>query len=134
MGAVIIAPSDDDGLVSTNATTKTTSGERLMRIPFQNEYLYAALTADGTEDNMEVVCTVPELISIIGQDGEAIGSQDLRFGLRVDVIGLPAHPLWKTPAGLKVGGPEGFGLDIPFVALSQEFTEARSVINEFSAR
>lgn len=103
-----------------------------MTIPFQNEYLYAALSdADGSESSQRVVCTVPDLISILGQDGEAIGSQDLRYGLRVNVIALPAHPLWKTERGMRVGGPEGFGLKIEAVGIDNGFTKARSVIEEF---
>ena len=106
-----------------------------MVIPFQNEYLYAAYSdAEGSKESQKVVCTVPHLISILGQDGEAIGSQDLRYGLRVNVIALPAHPLWLTEKALKVGGPEGFGLDIPTIGVDNDFTEARSVIDEFDTQ
>lgn len=101
-------------------------------IPFQNEFLYAAYTdASGSEEG-EIVCTVPDLISILGQDGEAIGSQELRYGLRVSVIAMPAHPLWKTEEGLKVGGPEGFGLKMPFTGVG-EYAPPQSVIAEFGS-
>lgn len=102
-----------------------------MIIPFQNEYLYAAYTdSTGSSDAEEVVCTVPDLISILGQDGEAVGSQDLRYGLVVSVIAMPSHPLWKTEQGLKVGGPAGFGLSMPFVGVG-EYTNPKSVIEDF---
>ncbi|KAI5917845.1 hypothetical protein F4810DRAFT_716093 [Camillea tinctor] len=131
MGSVLLAPLSDDerGPGDNSGSAKE---ERHMIIPFQNEYLYAAYTdASGSEEVREVVCTVPDLISILGQDGEAIGSQDLRYGLRVSVIGLPSHPLWKTPQGLKVGGPEGFELEgIPFRGVG-EYTDPKSVIEEF---
>ncbi|KAK6212818.1 hypothetical protein LQW54_004907 [Pestalotiopsis sp. IQ-011] len=130
MGVVIIAPVEDDD-AQRNGDERM-SPDQHMRIPFQNEYLYAALSPDGSETGQQVACTVPDLISILGQDGEAIGSQDLRYGLRVDVIALPAHPLWKSEAGLKVGGPEGFGLDMSFVGVEQSFAEVRSVIDEFN--
>ncbi|KAH6609812.1 hypothetical protein Trco_003158 [Trichoderma cornu-damae] len=134
MGAVIIAPLKEEERDATAASKEqAASTGRHMTIPFQNEYLYAALTdSDGSEDSQEVVCTVPDLISILGQDGEAIGSQDLRYGLHVNVIALPAHPHWKTEKGIKVGGPEGFGFKMPVVEVDKEFTEARSVIDEFS--
>ncbi|KAI1869915.1 uncharacterized protein JN550_005505 [Neoarthrinium moseri] len=137
MGTVIIAPADDGEVDSSPGRSRLGASapprdRRRMRIPFQNEYLYAALSADGSEAGQEVVCTVPDLISILGQDGEAIGSQDLRYGLQVDVIALPAHPLWKSAAGLNVGGPEGFGLSMPFVGVSESFTESRSVIDVFN--
>jgi DUF917 family protein len=129
MGSVIIAPLNDSERDSTQSSTVR---DRYMVIPFQNEYLYAALSdARGSEESQEVVCTVPDLISILGQDGEGIGSQDLRYGLRVNVIALPAHPLWKTEQVIKVGGPVGFGLDMPVRSIDNEFTEARSVIKEF---
>jgi DUF917 family protein len=103
-----------------------------MVIPFQNEYPYAASSdSGGSEELQEVICTVPDLIWILGQDGEGIGSQDFRYGLRVNVIALPAHSLWKTEQGVKVGGPEGVGLNAPVLSIDSEFTEARSVIKEY---
>lgn len=135
MGAAIIAPlADEDREATAQGKQQPVSSDKHMIIPFQNEYLYAALAdSEGSEESQEVVCTVPDLISILGQDGEAIGSQDLKYGLYVNVIALPAHPLWKTDKGLKVGGPEGFGLKMPIVGVDNEFTESPSVIDEFDA-
>ncbi|KAI8192524.1 putative D-/L-hydantoinase subunit A [Colletotrichum sp. SAR 10_75] len=131
MGSVLLAPLADEERESD--ARGPSNADRHMLIPFQNEYLYAALTdSEGSEKDQEVICTVPDLISILGQDGEAIGSQDLRYGLRVNVIGLPAHPLWKTEKGMPVGGPKAFGLEMPFVGVG-EYTEPRSVIEEFAA-
>lgn len=134
MGSVIIAPlNSEERDAATASKQQAAPTSRHMTIPFQNEYLYAALTdAQGSEESQEIVCTVPDLISILGQDGEAIGSQDLRYGLRVSVIALPAHPLWKSEKGIKVGGPEGFGFKMPVVEVDKKFTESRSVIDEFS--
>lgn len=135
MGNVVIAPlSSDDQELRSQRSKQSAPTNRHMIIPFQNEYLYAALSdSTGSEESQEVVCTVPELISILGQDGEAIGSQDLRYGLRVNVIALPAHTLWKTEQGMKVGGPEGFGLKMAPVLLDYEYQEPRSVIDDFGA-
>ncbi|KAE9571741.1 hypothetical protein CGMCC3_g12302 [Colletotrichum fructicola] len=132
MGSVLLAPLADEERESD--ARGPSNADRHMVIPFQNEYLYAALTdSEGSEKDQEAICTVPDLISILGQDGEAIGSQDLRYGLRVNVIGLPAHPLWKTETGMPVGGPKAFGLEMPFVGVG-EYTEPRSVIEEFAAK
>ncbi|KAH3943079.1 hypothetical protein HBH53_179370 [Parastagonospora nodorum] len=133
MGSVTIAPFSDSERDSTAVPTQSyISNDRFMVIPFQNEYLYAALRdSEGSEESQEIICTVPDLISILGQDGEGIGSQDLRYGLRVNVIALPAHPLWKTEQGIKVGGPEGFGLNVPVLSIDNQFTEAQSVIKDF---
>jgi len=100
-------------------------------IPFQNEYLSAAYCDEAGKNETEVLCTVPDLISILGQDGEAIGSQDLRYGLKVIVIGMPAHPLWTgDERGLKVGGPEYFGLEVEWKSIG-EYQKPRSVIEDF---
>ncbi len=133
MGQVIIAPLSESERESASACSKQSiPTDRHMVVPFQNEYLYAALSdSEGSEESQEVVCTVPDLISILGQDGEGIGSQDLRYGLRVNVISMPAHPLWKSEKGLAVGGPDGFGLKMPVVNVDENFTEAPSVIDEF---
>ncbi|KAL4874959.1 hypothetical protein BJY04DRAFT_172168 [Aspergillus karnatakaensis] len=138
MGSVLIAPLGDEERElehhTQTSSSNVTDSQSHMIIPFQNEYLYASLTdSTASEQSQKIVCTVPDLISILGQDGEAIGSQDLRFGLRVNVIALPAHPLWKTEKGLAVGGPRGFGLDMPVVEVEGGFTEARSVIEEFGS-
>ena len=134
MGDVLIAPLGDNELeVSGSRSRHAVTTDKHLIVPFQNEYLYAALCpSDGAKDAQQVLCTVPDLISILGQDGEAIGSQDLRYGLRVNVIAMPAHPLWKSAEGLQVGGPVGFGLDMPVVAIDSDFKEARSVIDDFN--
>lgn len=130
-GSVLLASlgTDDQESAESEASSPGHSEKRMI-IPFQNEYIYAAWT-DGIESEAdEVICTVPELISILGQDGEAIGSQDLRYGMHVNVVALPAHSLWKTPEALKVGGPEGFGLDIPFVGIGRQ-AASLSVIENY---
>jgi len=134
MGSVLLAPLEGDEQDGRQqATSPAAADGRHMFIPFQNEYLYAAWAdASGTEIG-DVVCTVPDLISILGQDGEAIGSQELRYGLRVTVIGMPSHPLWKTEKGLAVGGPAGFGLEMPFKGVG-EYSPPRSVTEEFGVQ
>ncbi|KAH6668150.1 hydantoinase [Plectosphaerella plurivora] len=132
MGSVLIAPLLEEEQDAPAKHRKATDSASHMLIPFQNEYLYAALTdaAGDEEAGRKVVCTVPDLISILGQDGEAIGSQDLRYGLRVSVIALPSHPLWKTETAMPIGGPAAFNLDMPFVGVG-EYTAPRSVLDEY---
>ena len=77
----------DEREVGETVITET----RDMVLPFQNEYLYAALE-DGTDE--EIVCTVPDLISLIGMDGYALGTQDIKYGLKVNVMAFVAHPHW----------------------------------------
>jgi len=75
----------------------------------QNEFLYAGLK--NPDSSLEILCTTPDLISVLDQDGMAIGTHELRYGLRVSVISTPADPLWKTTEGMAAGGPKAFGYD-----------------------
>lgn len=137
MGECVLAPLSIDEQESSapSAPSNAAQEERNLVIPFQNEYLYAAYippsTSSSAQSEQEIICTVPDLISILGQDGEALGSQELRYGLKVNVIGFAAHPLWTgDERGLKVGGPEGFGLDMTWTKLG-DYEAPRSVVEEF---
>ena len=130
VGRCLIAPIQAEENDHHSSTIMEES--RHLVVPFQNEFLYAAFMDSSSPDGKEdVICTVPDLISILGQDGEAIGSQELRYGLRVRVIGMPAHPLWTgTKEGLKVGGPEYFQLNMTWRSVG-EYQAPRSVIEDF---
>jgi DUF917 family protein len=83
-----------------------------LEIDFQNENLIAWR-------NGEAVCTVPDLITLLDlEDGEPIGTEMLRYGLRVAVVGMPAPRELKTPQALAVVGPGAFGYpEVPFSPL-----------------
>jgi len=87
---------------------------REMTIDFQNEYLVARL--DGRP-----VVTVPDLVIVLDSDtGHAITTEELRYGFRVDVIGAPCDPRFRTDAGLALVGPPAFGYpDLPFVGVGE---------------
>ncbi len=92
----------------------TDAGSR-MTIQFQNENLIA-------KRDEEVVASVPDLISMVEEDtGEPITTEQLRYGYRVYVIGMPAHPHWRTERGLAVVGPQYFGYDTPYVPVEHRF-------------
>ena len=78
----------------------------------QNEFLI--FRRDG---RVEVI--VPDLIVLLdAEDGAAISTEMLRYGQRVAVLALPAHPLLRTPEALAVVGPAGFGFgDLGFSAM-----------------
>jgi len=86
-------------------------------IDFQNENL-AARTSDGT-----VLAVVPDLICLVDADtAEPITTELLRYGLRVQVLGIPAPVELKTPEALEVIGPAAFGYpDVEFVPLAGVF-------------
>ena len=73
------------------------------RIDLQNEFLVF-----WRHEKVEV-CT-PDLIVVLDSDtGLPITTEMLRYGQRIAVLGLPAHPLMRSPEALKVVGPAAFG-------------------------
>jgi len=83
-------------------------------IALQNEFL--TFSRNGT-----IEVTVPDLILVLDLDtGHAITTEILRFGQRVAVVGLPSHPLLRTPEALAVVGPAAFGLEgVQFTPLAR---------------
>ncbi|MGW5649108.1 DUF917 domain-containing protein [Saccharopolyspora sp. NPDC003752] len=78
---------------------------RLLRIEARTEYL--AVFAEGAP-----LAVVPEVIAVLdSRTAEPIPVNDLRYGLRVCVVSLDCAPIWRTPAGMRLGGPEAFGLE-----------------------
>jgi len=79
-----------------------------MQIELQNENLIARL--DG-----ETVAVVPDLICIVdAETARPISTEEVRYGMRVAVLGLPASPLLRTPEALAVIGPRAFGYDVDY--------------------
>lgn len=67
---------------------------------------------DGTELNAEILATAPDLITLVETEtGEPIQSSNMKYGLRVSVLVLPAPPLMNSEAALLFVGPEAFGFD-----------------------
>lgn len=133
VGQCVIAPLSVDEQEEKNGAEAQKETRNLV-ITFQNEYLIAYHESDTSGRNQkEVLCVVPDLISILGSDGEALGSPDLRYGLQVKVIAMPAHPLWtQGEEALRVGGPEFFNLGVPWTPVD-EYKTPKSVIDEFNS-
>ena len=80
-------------------------------VEFQNEFTI------GRRDGA-VCVTVPDLICILdSQTGEALGTETIRYGQRVDVLSLPANPIMTSADGLAWVGPRGFGYDMDYKPL-----------------
>ncbi len=89
-------------------------GVAQLEIEFQNENLIA-------RSNGETLCAVPDLITLVTLDeGEPIGTESLRYGLRVAVLAMPAPKELKTPEALPVVGPRAFGYDLDFRPLPED--------------
>jgi DUF917 family protein len=84
-----------------------------LRVIFQNENLIASL-------NSQVIATVPDLICLVEPSTcRTITTEELRYGLRTIVIGIPCDSRWRTERGLQLVGPKYFGYDIKFTPVEK---------------
>jgi DUF917 family protein len=127
-GICVIVPDTEVDSASAGAS-ETTADSRPMVLQYQNEFLYAALR--NPDLSLQPICTTPDMVTVLDQDGSAIATNELRYGLRISVIAMPAHPLWFAPEGMKVGSPEAFGLDMTYTSYGGVWEKPRSVIQEF---
>lgn len=85
-----------------------------MRIEIQNEMLLAI------EDGVTVL-TPPDLICMVDHEtAEPITTEQLAYGQRVRVIGMPCAPEWKREGMMEVVGPSAFGYDVEYIAFEGE--------------
>jgi len=88
---------------------------KTLELNFQNENLVAI--EDG-----EIVVSVPDLITVLETEtGEPITTENLRYGFRVTVLGIPCHEKWRTPEGLALVGPRYFGYDVDWVPVEERY-------------
>jgi DUF917 family protein len=90
-------------------------------IDVQNENLVARTSAGI------ILAVVPDLICLVDTDtAEPITTELLRYGLRVDVLGIPAPVELKTPEAPRVIGPAVFGYhDVEYVPMPGVYGAAR---------
>ena len=85
----------------------------LCDVEFQNENLIA-------RRNGAPVATVPDLISVLESDtGRPVSTEELRYGQRISVIGIPCAPILRTAQALAVVGPAAFGYREDFVPVGE---------------
>jgi DUF917 family protein len=90
------------------------SKREVLELLFQNEYLAAKI--DG-----KIVATTPDILMILEQEtGLPITSELLEFGLKVNLIALPAPTIWTTPKGLALVGPRHFGYEVDYQPVSKK--------------
>jgi uncharacterized protein len=82
-------------------------GQRF-EMDFQNENLVGRL--DGTP-----VAMTPDLVTVLDREtGAPITTENLKYGQRTVVIGMPCDPFWRTEAGLRQVGPRYFKYDLDY--------------------
>ncbi|AJY45023.1 DUF917 domain-containing protein [Martelella endophytica] len=96
VGIVTIAPFD---------------GSAPYSIRIQNENL-------SLERNGKVIAVVPDLICVLDIDtAEAIPTERLRYGQRVNILGIRVPEIMRTPEALSVFGPAAFHIDAEYAPL-----------------
>jgi len=80
-----------------------------IKLDFQNEFLIAK-TSDGTPRAI-----TPDLICLLDlETGQPITTEQIRYGFRVIVFGLPCNPQWRSEHGLELVGPGYFGYELEY--------------------
>lgn len=97
------------GIVELESLEKDpiTHEKTTIKIPFKNEDIVAFKIEKGKDP--QPLCSVPDLITLVDADGNAVGTQDYRYGLVVFIMVFSASNKWRTPQGVKFGGPSAFG-------------------------
>ncbi|MGV0819389.1 DUF917 domain-containing protein [Martelella sp. AMO21009] len=87
---------------------------RQFSIDFQNEFLVAR------DDTGAVLATTPDLICALDADaGMPVTTEQMRYGLLIEITGLPADPKWRSDAGLSLVGPSYFGYDHAYAPVEE---------------
>jgi DUF917 family protein len=80
---------------------------------YQNEFLMARI-------GNKVLASTPDLICTVDMEtGEPITAEQVRYGLRVAVLGIPCVPEWRTTAAIDLVGPGAFGYDVEYQTVEQ---------------
>jgi DUF917 family protein len=81
---------------------------RSIAVDVQNENLLA-------REGDAVLASTPDLIVVAdAESGRAIATERVRYGQRIALLGIPCAPIWRTPRGLEIAGPERFGYPGPW--------------------
>ena len=86
-------------------------GENRIFIDLQNEYLVV-------RSKDKILGTTPDIIVVIDSNSmKPIASDQVRYGLSVVVVMLPAPSIWKSEEGLLMTAPRAFGYNIEPVVI-----------------
>lgn len=64
--------------------------------------------------NGEVDVMAPDLICMIGDDGNPLTTPDFGLGQKMTILALPSPEVWTTEEGLACFGPKHFGFDMEY--------------------
>ncbi|QPG73224.1 hypothetical protein FOA43_000531 [Brettanomyces nanus] len=106
----------------------------MITMPFKNENIVAyKVEEDGSRTPL---CSVPDLITLVDVDGNAVGTQDYRYGLVVYIMVFACSDKWRTEKAVKIGGPEAFGEDFQDLEYrpAGKYTATVPVADEFDTK
>lgn len=85
-----------------------------IELDFQNEFLIAR-SNDGAPRAI-----TPDLICLLDlETGQPITTEQIRYGFRVIVFGLPCDPQWRSEHGLELVGPRYFGYELDYQPIEE---------------
>lgn len=77
-----------------------------LTLKFQNEFLVAE------DESGQALALTPDLICLLDlETGQPITTEQMAYGFRVIVFGLPCDPKWRSEHGLQLVGPGYFGYE-----------------------
>ena len=50
---------------------------------------------------------------------ESLSLENIRYGMRVYVLGIPCHDKWRTEKRIKIAGPEYLGYDVEYAPVEE---------------
>ena len=81
---------------------------RSVTLGFQNEFLSA-------QEDGRMLATTPDLITLLDANtGAPVTTEMVKYGLPLNVLGLPCAPIWRRPDALELVGPRYFGLNVDY--------------------
>ena len=90
------------------------------KISFQNDNIIMQL-------DDQILATVPDLITMVDVDTlQPITNEEVRYGKRIMVLGLPANDKWRTDAGIELVGPRYFKYDVDYIPIEKRCQEYKS--------
>ena len=81
-------------------------------IDYKNEFLIV-----HQNNYQQMLASTPDLISLVATDtGEPITTDEIKYGLRVSVVILPASPVIKSKEALEFTSPKAFGFECEYTS------------------
>lgn len=96
--------------------------EHTGEVAFQNENIIFKL-------DQEIAITAPDIIAFLDIESlSPITNEELKYGKRVYVLGIPCSEKWRTTAGINLVGPRYFHYEVDYVPVEELFKKIQQNI------